>query len=48
MDLKPKLPFPAADVGAWIGFTLAVIGAMALVGFAKRIPVVGPVISKVV
>lgn len=48
MDLKPKLPFAATDIGAWIGFSLAVVGAMALIGLAKRAPVVGPIISKVV
>jgi hypothetical protein len=47
-DLKPKLPFPATDIGAWLGFAIAVVGALAVIGLVKKAPVVGPLVSKIV
>lgn len=46
-DLKPKLPFAPTDIGAWLGFSIAVIGALAVIGLVKRVPVVGPLVSKI-
>lgn len=47
MDFKPKAPFPVSDIGAWIGFSAAVIAALFLVKMAKKLPVVGSLIDKV-
>lgn len=46
MNLVPKSPVSITDVGAVIGFVLAVGVSVWLLKRAASIPVVGPVVAK--